>query len=79
MTTVLQRKGAQVDAEIEVWAGEGLDDGEAEEEVAGGDPGILWGGDVGAEEGDDDGTAAEDDRAGEVHVCEHGERERWGG
>jgi hypothetical protein len=44
VTTVLQRKGAEVDAEVEVGAGEGLDDGEAEEEVSGGDPRVLGGG-----------------------------------
>ncbi len=62
---------AQVDGEIEVGAGEGLDDGEAEEEVARGDP--AGGDEVGAEEGDDDGAAAEDDGAGEVEGGEEGE------
>ena len=35
---MLHGKGAEVDDEVEVGAGEGLDDGHAEEEVAGGDP-----------------------------------------
>ena len=64
-------EGAEVDCEVEVWAGEGLDDREAEEEVAGRDP--AGGDDVFAEEGDDDGTAAEDDGAAEVEGREEGE------
>ena len=55
-------QGAEIDCEVEVGAREGLDDGEAEEEVAGGDPARE---DDGlAQEGDDDGAAAEDDGAG---------------
>lgn len=52
-------EGTEVDGEVEVGAGEGLDYGEPEEEVTGGDP--AWGDDVFAEEGDHDGTAAKDD------------------
>lgn len=64
-------EGAEVDCEVEVWAREGLDDGEAEEEVAGRDP--AGGDDVFAKEGDDDGAAAEDDGAAEVEGGEEGE------
>ncbi len=64
-------QGAEIDCEVEVWAGKGLDDGEAEEEVAGGDP--AGHDDVFAQEGDDDGAAAEDDGAGEVEGGEEGE------
>ena len=64
-------EGAQVDREVEVGAGEGLDDREAEEEVARGHP--ARGDDVFAKEGDDDRAAAKDDRAGEVEGGEEGE------
>lgn len=69
-------EGAEVDGEVVVGAGEGLDDGEAEEEVARGDPAL--GDDVFAQEGDDDGPAAEDYGSGEVEVCEEGEVSWWG-
>ena len=72
-----QSEGGEVDGEVEVWAWEGLDHGEAEEEVARGYPaGLDY---VGAEEGDDDGAAAKDDGAGEVEVGEEVETERTGG
>lgn len=64
-------EAAEVDCEVEVWTGEGLDDGEAEEEVPRRDP--AGGDDVFAQEGDDDGAAAEDDGAGEVEGGEEGE------
>lgn len=68
---------AEIDGEVEVRAGEGLDDGEADEEVAGGDP--VLGDDVLAEERDDDGAAAEDDGAGEVEVREEAVEQGRGG
>ena len=66
---------AEVDGEVVVWAWEGLDDGEAQEEVSGRDP--AFGDDILAEEGDDDRTAAENDGARKVKVGEQGEA-AWG-
>jgi len=73
---VLQSQRAEVDAEVEVGAREGLDDGEAEQEVAARHPSGVD--DVRAQQRDDDGAAAKDDGAGEVEVCEEVEGE-WGG
>ena len=66
---------AEVDGEVEVGAGKGLDDGETEEEVAGGYPALGY--DVFAEKGDDDRAAAKDDGAGEIQVGK--KREAAGG
>jgi hypothetical protein len=59
---VRSRQGAQVNGEVEVGPGEGLDERQADEEVARGDP--AFEDDVFAEEGNDDGPAAKDDGSG---------------
>ena len=66
---------AEVDGEVEVGAGEGLDDGEAEQEVAGRDPAFVD--DVFAQQGDHDRAAAEDDCPGQVEVGEEAEAAGW--
>lgn len=67
---------AQIDGEVEVRAGKGLDDREADEEIPCRDPRL--GDDIFAEERDDDGAAAEDDGAGEVEVGEEAVEEGRG-
>ena len=64
-------ESAEVDCKVEIWAGKGLDDSEAEEEVARRDP--ARGDDIFTEEWDDDRAAAEDDGAGKVEGGEEGE------